>query len=42
MDMKANINVASGLLDQFTSREPKEPFELEPDFEGNAKAILMQ
>ena len=38
----AKVNVASGLLDEFTFSEPKEPFELEPDFEGNSKAILMQ
>lgn len=38
----ANINVESGLLDDFSFGEPKEPFELEPDFEGDAKAIIMQ
>lgn len=38
----ANINVASGLLDEFSFHEPKEPFELEPDFEGDAKVIIMQ
>ena len=30
------------MLDQFTFNEPKEPFELEEDFEGDPKAILMQ
>lgn len=42
LDTKANINVASGLLDHFSLSEPKEPFELEADFEGNAKSILTQ
>ena len=41
LDTKANINVASGQLCQFTSEEPKEPFELEAGFEGNAKTILL-
>ena len=36
LDTKANINVASGLLDEFVFSEPKEVFELEPEFEGNA------
>ena len=30
------------MLDQFTFNEPKEPFELEEDFEGDPKVILMQ
>ena len=37
----ASVNVASGLLDEFTFDEPKETFELEEDFQGNAKEILM-
>ena len=35
LDTMANVNVASGLLEEFTFNEPKEPFELEPEFEGN-------
>ena len=42
LDTQAKVNVASGMLDQFTFNEPKEPFELEEDFEGDPKVILMQ
>lgn len=42
LDTMAKINVASGLLDEFTFNEPKEPFELEPEFEGNTQTILVQ
>ena len=36
----ANVNVASGQLSSFTTIEPKEAFELEPEFDGNAKEIM--
>ena len=40
LDSKADLNVASGLLDKFQFSEPKEAFELEPEFEGDAKMII--
>ena len=42
LDTLAKVNVASGLLSEFTFNEGQEPFELEPEFEGDVKAILMQ
>ena len=44
LETQAKVNVASGLLSEFTFNEVKEPFELEPEFdEGtDVKAILMQ
>jgi len=41
LHLKANINVASGQLDNFTFSEPKEPFEMEPEYDGNTKAALI-
>ena len=35
-------NVASGLVNQFKFNEPKEQFELDPDFNGNTQEILVQ
>lgn len=40
LEQKAEINVASGRLESFSFSEPKEPFELEPDFDGNPKEIM--
>lgn len=40
LETKADLNVASGLLEQFQFSEPKEAFELEPEFEGDAKMII--
>ena len=42
LDIRANLNVASGQLDNFTFNEPPEPFQLEPDFEGNPDTIVLQ
>ena len=40
LETKGDLNVASGLLEQFQFSEPKEAFELEPEFEGDAKMII--
>ena len=43
LETLAKVNVASGLLSEFTYKEVQEPFELEPEFEGgDVKAFLMQ
>ena len=42
LDTQASVNVASGLLDEFNFSEPKEAFELEPEFDGDVKIVLMQ
>ena len=41
LDIKANINVASGQLQEFTFNEPPELFTLDPDFEGNPDEIVL-
>ena len=41
MEVTASRDVASGQLTAYKFNEPKEQFELEPEFEGNAKEILL-
>ena len=40
MLLSVGRSCASGQLSEFTYTEPKEQFELDPEFEGNAKEVL--
>ena len=42
MEVTADRDVATGQLSTFKFNEPKEQFELEEDFEGNAQEILLE